>query len=423
VGDLHDRVLVTDPVGGVRGALLIVRSLERRNIGTTLLTSEGAVPLTVSRWHSESVSCPSLFENLGGFLTTLIKNARTGRYLTLFPLSDCSILPISECREQLTPYLKLVFPSHESLSKALDKSKSLKIAKEVGIPTPKTFHARNKTEVIDISARIGYPAVIKPRLSYVWGQNGKANYSRPFYVNSASELISTYSRVAENFPAPMIQEYVPGHNVSVGLLFDRGEAKAVCVIRVKRGTPVTGGASVLRESIAPDPTLVRYAIDLLRRLHWHGVAEVEFKMDSRDSKPKFMEINPRFWGSMNVAIESGVDFPYLSYLLAKGEQFHPVFKYKIGAKFRWLNGDAENLRSILNGEPKLINTEPANKLKAVLSFLQFYEKKIHYDGFEFFDPLPFFMDEALFAYTNTRNMIRRIMPHSYHSVRSQPGLG
>ncbi len=40
---------------------------------------------------------------------------------------------------------------------------------------------------------------------------------------------------------------------------------------------------------------------------------VEFKLDPRDNTPKLMEINPRFWGSLALAIESGVNFPYLLY--------------------------------------------------------------------------------------------------------------
>jgi predicted ATP-grasp superfamily ATP-dependent carboligase len=336
---------------------------------------------------------------LEGFVTTLLRIARTGRYFAIFPLGDNSLLPVSEHRDQLTPCLKLVLPSHESVLKALDKSKTLRIAEEVGIPIPETFHARNTAEVINVSTRIQYPAVIKPRQSYVWGRNGKANYSRPFYVNSASELISTYAKVEKNFPAPLIQEYVPGHNISVALLFDHGE-------------PVTGGTSVLRESIPPDPTLLRYASDLLRNLDWHGVAEVEFKLDSRDSTPKLMEINARFWGSMIVAIESGVDFPYLMYLLAKGEHVLPVFNYKIGVKCRWLIGDVQNLCSTLRGEQKPINSESTNKAKTVLDFLKFYEKNMHYDGFTMSDPLPFFMDQVFYTYVTTRNSIL--------GVRAQP---
>ena len=348
---------------------------------------------------------------------------RTGRYVTIFPAGDNSLIPISEHRDQLTPYLKLALPSHESLMKALDKSQTLEAAENIGIPTPQTFRPRNTAEVNDISTKIQYPAVIKPRRSYVWEQNGKAWYSRPSYANSASELLSTYAKVDETFPEPLIQEYVPGHNISVALLFDHGEPKAACFIRVYRTMPLTGGTSVLRESVPPDPTLLKYATDLLKSLHWHGVAEVEFKVDPRNLAPKLMEINARIWGSMNVAIESGVDFPYLLYLLAKGEQIRPIFKYKIGVKFRWLKGDSQNLHSILRGEPKLVNTEPANKLNAVLRFLQFYEKNIHYDGFTLYDPLPFFMEEASFAYEATKNMTWRKLFRAQHSAKSQGASG
>jgi predicted ATP-grasp superfamily ATP-dependent carboligase len=410
--DIHNSVLITDP-GGTQGALSIVRSLGRRNVATTLLTQERLVPALFSRWHSERVYCPSSLDNLEGFMTNLLRIARSGKYITVFPMGDNSLLPISEHRDQLAPYLKLALPSHESVVKALDKSQTLKAAEEIGIPTPKTFCPRNLTEAKDISTKIQYPAVIKPRWSCVWERNGKALYSRPYYVNSASDLLSTYAKVDKNFPAPLIQEYVPGYNISVGLLFDRGEPKATCFIRVYRTIPITGGTGVLRESVAPDPTLLRYSSDLLKRLHWYGVAEVEFRVDSRDLTPKLMEVNARFWGSMNVAIQSGVDFPYLLYLLAIGKQVRPVFNYRIGVKYRWLDGDEQNLRTILKGKQRLINLEPPNKLNAVLCFLKFYEKNIHYDGFTVSDPLPFFMNEAFYI----NGFVNGITKHFIHRAK------
>ena len=407
MGNTNNNVLITDPISSSarsRIALPIIRSLGRRNIGTTLLVQKGLVTPLFSRWHPKSVYCPSSFNNSEGFMTTLLQLVRSRRYTTIFPISDSSLMLISQFRDQFTPYLKLALPSHESVMKALDKSQTMRAAEELGVPTPQTYRPINMTEVRDVSTKLQYPAVIKPR-KFFWGSNGKANFSRPIYVNNARELISTYLNVENNFPSSMIQEYVPGQNISVALLFDRGVPKAACFIKVLRTKPVTGGDSVLRESIPPDPTLMKYSTDLLKSLRWHGVAEVEFKLDSRDSTPKLMEINARFWGSMNVAIESGMDFPYLTYMLAKGEQIPAEFKYKCGVKFRWLNGDFQNLYSTLKGEPKLINTKSSNKLKAVLCFLKFYEKNIHYDGFELIDSLPFLMDEALFVHETAMKMI------------------
>ena len=36
---------------------------------------------------------------------------------------------------------------------------------------------------------------------------------------------------------------------------------------------------------------------------------VEFKLDARDGVAKLMEINGRFWGSLQLAVDAGVDFP------------------------------------------------------------------------------------------------------------------
>ncbi len=330
-------------------------------------------------------------------------------------MSDSSLLPISKQRDHLTPYLNLALPSHVAVLKALDKSQTVKAAEDIGIPTPQTFHPRNNGEVRYISTKIQYPAVIKPRWSYVWKPNGNAYYSRPYYVNSASEMVSTYAKVQETFPTPLIQEYIPGHNISVALLFDHNELKAACFIKEHRTIPITGGTSVLRETIPPDLTLLRYASDLLKSMSWHGVAEVEFKIDSRDSIPKLMEINARCWGSMNLAIESGMDFPYLLYLLATGKTIRQTFSYKIGVKYRWLEGDIQNLLSTLKGEPNLINVKPPNRFNSVLQFLKFYEKNIHYDGFAISDPLPFLMNEAVYAIQISKGLVGGLSVHQLSS--------
>jgi predicted ATP-grasp superfamily ATP-dependent carboligase len=268
-------VLITD--ADSRGALSVIRSLGRKKVKTALLAQDSLSMAFFSRYFSESICCPSPRDDLHGFMKTLLRIVKTRKYASIFPLGDDSLLPISEHREKLAPYVKLALPSHGSVLTALNKAQTLRVADEAGIPTPQTFHVKNTAEVKDLSTRIQYPSVIKPKWSYVWKQNGKAQYARPFFVNSASELISTYVKVDENFPIPLIQDYVPGHNISVALLFDHGEPKAACCIRVYRAKPITGGQSVLRESIQPDLTLLRYASDLLRSLQWHGVAEVEFR--------------------------------------------------------------------------------------------------------------------------------------------------
>ncbi|MDH5771137.1 MAG: hypothetical protein OEZ25_07620, partial [Candidatus Bathyarchaeota archaeon] len=63
---------------------------------------------------------------------------------------------------------------------------------------------------------------------------------------------------------------------------------------------------------------------------------VEFKMDEKSGDAKLMEVNGRFWGSLPLAINAGVDFPYLLYKVMMGENVAPCCGYKVGVMQRWL---------------------------------------------------------------------------------------
>ncbi len=50
---------------------------------------------------------------------------------------------------------------------------------------------------------------------------------------------------------------------------------------------------------------------------------VEFKADARTGTPYLMEINGRFWGSLQLAIDAGVDFPAILVAAALGAPIPP----------------------------------------------------------------------------------------------------
>jgi hypothetical protein len=102
-----------------------------------------------------------------------------------------------------------------------------------------------------------------------------------------------------------------------------------------------------------------------------------------------MEINGRFWGSLEVAVASGVDFPYLLYRLVTDGDVQPALSYKPGVKCRWLGGDIQNLVSVLKGVPTGQGRN-ASRLRALANFLKFYEKDMIYDSLYRDDPMPFF---------------------------------
>jgi predicted ATP-grasp superfamily ATP-dependent carboligase len=155
--------------------------------------------------------------------------------------------------------------------------------------------------------------------------------------------------------------------------------------------------------IAVYPILEDVAQQLLAHLGWHGVAMVEFKYDPETKKYWLMEVNPRFWGSLALAIASGVDFPWLLYCLATDGDVEPVFQYRIGITARWLLGDM------------LAFIDCFKKYKSKIHLLKdfIFCKDSTYDDFHWDDPLPFVVESlyyfSKFLKTRSRNPVDEAM--------------
>ena len=238
-------------------------------------------------------------------------------------------------------------------------------------PSPSPSRGEGRVGVQDLFLSIPIPAVIKPRISS--GSFGIV------YVKKKEDLIPSYQSVHERYPFPMIQEWIPDGGGAFGLsaLFDEASnVKAAFVHKKLRMYPVQGGPSTLREGVE-HPQIMELGLSLLKSLNWVGVGMVEFKVDPRDGIPKLMEVNPRFWGSLQLAIVSGVDFPYLILKMARGETFEPILHYTVGKRCRWLLfGD---ILHFLNN-PDRFHLHP--------SFFQFFDPNTSYDIISGEDPFP-----------------------------------
>lgn len=164
------------------------------------------------------------------------------------------------------------------------------------------------------------------------------------------------------------------------MLFNQGEPRAICAYKNIRVFPITGGPSTARVSIR-HPKMEKYAITLLKELDYHGVAEVEFIVDKKTKEPFLMEVNPRFWGSVNQAIRAGVDFPFLLYTMAMEGDVQPVFTYKVGIKTRWMLGDSRALVDYIRTK---------KRVEILKDFFKLYGQ--YYDDISFSDPLPTIME-------------------------------
>ncbi|PIX21146.1 MAG: hypothetical protein COZ69_16295 [Deltaproteobacteria bacterium CG_4_8_14_3_um_filter_45_9] len=380
-------VLVTD--GHFRKTLAVVRSLGRRGIHVTVGERTFLNTSFFSKYCAKRLVYPSLRRFPNQFVEFLLKEVKKNPYDCLFPMEEETLLLLAKYHSEISQYTYLLSPDLKKIEFVRDKRNLMEFAGTHGIPTPKTFYhppsstlwsnETNSTGRALPLDSIPIPAVIKPRISS--GSFGIV------YVKKKEDLIPSYQSVHERYPFPIIQEWIPDGGGTYGLsaLFDEASnIKAAFVHKKLRMYPVQGGPSTLREGVEHSQ-MMELGLSLLRSLNWVGVGMVEFKVDPRDGIPKLMEVNPRFWGSLQLAIISGVDFPYLILRMARGERLEPILRYKVGKRCRWLLlGD---ILHFLNN-PNRFHLHP--------SFFHFFDPQTSYDIISKDDPLPILGSAATF---------------------------
>ena len=321
-------VFVTDAQN--RKTLAVIRSLGKKGILVTAGEETAFATSHFSKYCHDFVVYPSPRKDPELFYKFLLDHLKRNYYDVFFPMDDDAILVSAKHKQEISQYVRVPIADFVTLMKARNKVQTIKIAMKCGVPCPQTYFIHNLEEIKCLRNRIDYPVIIKPQESS--GSRGIV------IVNSKDDLLSQYQKIHQRYPFPLIQEMIPvkGEKYQVSALFDHySEPKAVFVQKILRQYPVNKGADTFSESVC-NRKIERLGIKLLKAMNWYGVAGVEFIVDPRDGIPKLMEVNPRFWASLQLAIFSGVDFPFLLYKMAVDGSIEEIRNYKIGKKYRWL---------------------------------------------------------------------------------------
>lgn len=344
------RVLILD--GYWNKALAAVRSLGERGLCVAVGAETRFAPAMFSRYCRRRFVYPSALGRPEDFLAALERELAKGRYDVLLPMELATQLLVTGSRDRLADWTRIPFADADRTLRVDDKGFLAGVAREQGIECPATFHPRGAEEAAAFAPALSYPVLLKPRHS-----SGGRGIVR---VNAPADFPAAYRAVDARYPLPVVQECLPpgGEALGVAVLMNfASEPRATFAYRRLREYPVAGGPSTLRESIW-DPGLCESAERLLAALGWTGVAMVEYKVDPRDGRPKLLEINPRFWGSLHHAVVCGVDFPYLLYRLAMEGDVARQAGYRVGVRSR----------SLLHGEVMhFINNPDRFRLRPALT--------------------------------------------------------
>ncbi len=355
------RVLILD--ANQRSALAVTRSLGKKGITVFTAEESSSALAGASRFSQLYLEYPSPKQSPDKFVDVLSELVQQHRIEIIMPMTELTTELLlgneSIFRGTIIPSsnLKIV----DSLA---NKYVLMKMADELGVSIPATCYVDDPDSLPINLDELSYPLVLKPGRSWLLHQ-GKWSRTAVQFAHNPSEARDILNREPAFQVHPFIlQECVAGHGEGVFALYNHGKPLAFFAHRRLREKPPEGGVSVLSESTSVDPVLLSHARCLLDKVNWHGVAMVEFKV-APDGTPYLMEINTRFWGSLQLAIDAGVDFPWMLYQLACKQQLTPVKNYKTGVRLRWFLGDLDNLYLTLRNKQYSFG----KKLNAVRCFL------------------------------------------------------
>lgn len=377
-------VLVLD--ANQRSALAVTRSLGRRPGQVRVITADSTPSALAasSRYSSAYLRYPCPVSKPRAFLEFIGEAVRRHGIGFLQPVTEITSRILVENRRQLSDAI-LPFPDFGTLLAVSDKASLTRQAARLGIPVPKTRHFE-RLDQWDYQSEKTFPLVIKPALSRIFS-GGRWIHTRVRRVGSRADLLSAVASddYLQSHPF-MVQEFIPGHGGGVFALAKEGELLCRFAHERIREKPPEGGVSVLCRSARVDRQLGEYAERLLQANHWDGIAMVEFRIDPA-GKPYLMEVNTRFWGSLQLSVDAGLDFPWLLYRAFAEDGVAVQSDYRVGTQLRWYLGDLDHLLLTLKN-PQL---SMRHKLSKLTDFCRFHRNTRH-EIFRLNDPLPAFLE-------------------------------
>lgn len=331
-------ILVTD--GEQRSSLAVVRSLGRYGHRVLVSAHRRGSLAGASRYAARELIVPSPLDDNEAFVRETVELCKRENIRAVIPTTDTALLALLPARDRLAPAV-LPVGSEDAYRAASDKAHLLEVAPQFGIAIPRQAIVSSASESATVN--LDFPVVIKPSRSVSDESSQIRRLGTVRYATDRTELEQVLNSVSKESYPLLVQERIVGPGLGVFLLLWQGAEVAAFSHRRLREKPPGGGVSVYSESIALDPGLAARSRALLSHLGFEGVAMVEYKVRRDTGVPYLMEVNGRFWGSLQLAIDAGVDFPQLLVSAAVDGQVPTRPTATPGVRLRWWWGDFDHL--------------------------------------------------------------------------------
>lgn len=329
---MPDRVLVLGD--DVRSFLAVARSLGRRGLEVHAAPPDLASPALASRYIAAFHILPSYALGPEAWETALLRLIVGHDVRLIIPCGDSSLMRLAHHADALGRE-RVALPNPEALVAFGNKLRTRALAARLGVPLAGGRELGPADRADALAEHYGLPLLLKPVASHVVGD---ARDKREVRLIRSAEALKR-ALAAGAWQNCYVERFFAGQGVGVSVLADKGHIIQAYQHRRLRQSTATG-ASTSRVSEAVDPALLAHIEALAGAVALDGVAMFEFRRDPRTGRHVLLEVNPRFWGSLPLALAAGADFPAMLLDLRRGVAPH-VRPYRAGIVKRDLEGEYE----------------------------------------------------------------------------------
>ncbi len=282
------------------------------------------------------------------FLLGLGKNKKYQDWI-IFPSNDFHVKILSENKKLLEKFYIISTDEWEVISLFYNKRATYKLASNLEIPIAPTYFPKNERELDSI--RIQYPCIVKPAVMHKFYRQVR---KKVLVCRDKEELEKNYRKAVQFIPANeiIIQEIIrgPGRNqFSACFLFLNGKTFVHLVACRMRQHPLDFGNATTYAETVDIPILKEYGERILKAANYNGVCEVEFKLDERDNRYKFLEVNTRTWKWHTIANKAETPFLKIYYDYLTGNKIEQIKGYKNASFSHMITDFPTQLQLLANG--------------------------------------------------------------------------
>jgi len=278
----------------------IIKSLSKANYNIIAcvdkensITKSEAISMHVHKIIN--ITNPNINEKV--YVKNILKIVKKSNIDMIIPVGFIDFQICSKYKDILEKKCIVPIENYDSFKKVTNKYTLQNIAEKFDVKYPRTLlpERSSKIRFDEFISEVGMPIVLK----------GVSDASKPTFLSNKENIEKLYSKLPKEI---ILQEFIHGRGCGYFVFSHNGDIKTEFMHkRLFEASPL-GGPSVKAIPLH-DEKLRKIGRRIVKKLDWTGVMMVEFKKEAETGEYYLIEINPKFWGSLELSYKNGINFP------------------------------------------------------------------------------------------------------------------